>query len=1294
MNFSNPKIRCGAIFLMLLAMSFPVLAVKVYYDNADTNWETPHIYYWSGGDSKSWPGQPMTLKSGTIWQYDITDGSTDVIFNNGSGSGTVQTSDLIVADEHVYTHSGDTGMTYADYVSENPDPDPDPDPVPGETDSYTIHFHNNVSWDNVYVRVTGISSVINMPMASFLNSSIYDVTFEVPAGSTPYCQFYTSVNSQEQNLTSTFKVEDGHVYTISGDKGLNSEYDPTTAVREAEFWIEPENPTQLQEVTLYFNRAFTEGSALKNTDDIYLYIGLIKKGDSDKEWSYASPYTWGAPTEKYKMTKVDPDGDLYSFSFTPSIAEWFGADPDERFSKIALIFRNQDGTIKQHGEADQFIQLRQIADAADGLGAYVSHETADDKVCVTAERGTIEITPMSADIIKVFTLKTGATKREERPSISVVGDWLEKPSFTTSLESDELIIDVKEGVKVHVDRSTCQLSFHDSDDNLYLRELSGLVNSTGNVKVSFEQMNDEAFYGGGYNGNLVNWDGSAMVMNNNQDGGWGQGSSTTRNICVPFYVSTLGYGVYFDDHYRNAKIYPSRIGSSYESGSKDPIAYYFIGGGIMDGGRGSMETVMQNYTHLTGHQELPPFWSLGYITSKFSFADRDEAEKAVSNTQDIDIPIDGIVFDIHWQTDNSLRGHGTEGMGRIDWSDAYENPIEMMKGFRDKNVHTIAITEPYFTTNSGNYDTLLGNGWLADDHVNYMEWLHSTHVGLLDITNQGAIDWYKDLYKKRTSEGIESWWLDLGEPEKHDSDSHYSDGSTVDQMNNEYGNRWTQLAYEAMKEQTPDTRFILMPRAGTSGMQRFNTFPWTGDIARSSEGLRAQVPALVSAAMSGISYLGSDIGGFTADRVGTNASLYRRWVQLGVFYPSMRTHSATEPEVWRDAYKSVRDDVRDAINLRYAYLPYTYSQSYAYTRFGTPMARPANFNDRDYPGKLANCIDAYLWGPDIYVAPVLDDYSTSRSITFPEGDWLDMTDFKTVYSGHQTVNYHAPANVLPRFMRRGSFVTRYRQDTFTNTAEIRTDRITVDYFPTKSETRDGSVLFDDDHQSVNSIADGKYVVTKFSGKGADNSILIYIDREGEGWDGMYTTQDVLIRIHAADMTGVDLEHIGFYDQQTQKRNGSMRAEAETPWAYSTIEKATSLADVTSDTRTTNAVYVDPESRTAYVRLPQLNPLEHYNVEAGEPGILTGIKTPAALGAMTLAYGDGYFTYSAPEGTEDLTIDVFGATGTHALSIGGLTADGYAAQTAVSLPAGIYIGRLSGRNSAGETRSKTVKMIVR
>lgn len=1285
MFFSNLRTRCGTFLVMLLAMTFSMFAQNdgyVYYDNSSTNWETPHVHYWGGSSSSSWPGTAMKIYKDNVWLLRIPANTSGILFNAGDGDNT-KSKNFSFVNKHVYTKSGGDQGFYSGHV----------DPDPGETVKYTIHFHNNVGWDNIQVKITGVSPAITGTMSSFLNSSIFDYDFEAPENASLYCQFYTLAGSEQQNLTSQFKVVDGHVYTISGDKGDVSEYDPTTAIREAEFWIEPENPTQLQEATLYFNRAFVNGSQLKDTDDIYLYIGLIKKGDDDKTWSHTSPYEWENATEKYKMTRVDPDGDLYSFSFTPSIAEWFGADSDERFSKIALIFRNQKGTIKQHGKTDQFITLRQIADPAAGLGAYISHETIEGKVCVTAERGTIEITPMSPDVIKIFTLKNGAANKEERPSISVIDDYLEKPSFSTSLGSDELLINVEEGVKIHVDLATCQIAFHDSDNNLYLRELSGLVNSTGKVQVSFDQMDDEAFYGGGYNGNLVNWDGNTMTMNNNQDGNWGQGSSTstTRNICVPFYVSTRGYGVYFDDHYRNARIYPSRTGSSYESGSMDPIAYYFIGGGIMEGGRGSMETVMQNYTRLTGLQELPPFWSLGYITSKFSFATRDEAEKAISQTKDIDIPVDGIVFDIHWQTDNRLRGAGTEGMGRIDWSDAYPNPVEMMKNFRDQNVHTIAITEPYFTTNSGNYDYLLNSGYLADDHVNNMEWLNSTHVGLLDITNNGATEWFKDLYKKRTIEGIESWWLDLGEPERHDSDSHYSDGSSVDQINNEYGNRWTEIAFEAMKEQTPDTRFILMPRAGTSGMQRFNTFPWTGDIARSWAGLKAQVPALVSAAMSGISYLGSDIGGFSS--TGTDADLYRRWVQLGVFYPAMRTHSQDRPEVWRDEYASVRDDVRDAINLRYAYLPYTYSQSYAYTRFGTPIARPANFADIDNPEKLADCIDAYLWGPDVYVAPVLDN-GTSKSITFPEGEWLDMNDFKTVYTSHQSVNYSAPTNVLPHFMRRGSFVTRYRQDKFTNTAEIETDKLTVDYFPTKSSTPDGSIFFDDDHKSVNTIEEGKYVVTRFSGKGADNSLLLYIDREGNGWEGMYETQDVLLRIHAVDMTGVNLDNIGFYDQHTQKRNAPMREASETPWSYSKIEKATSLDDVQNATRTTNAYYVDPASRTAYVRLPRLNPLETYNVELGEPGILTGIETPAALEAMTLAYGNGYFTYSAPQGTEDLTIGVFSVTGTQVALFSGLNADGYAGQIETDLPSGIYIARLTGRNSAGETRDKTIKMIVK
>ena len=86
------------------------------------------------------------------------------------------------------------------------------------------------------------------------------------------------------------------------------------------------------------------------------------------------------------------------------------------------------------------------------------------------------------------------------------------------------------------------------------------------------------------------------------------------------------------------------------------------------------------------------------------------------------------------------------------------------------------------------------------------------------------------------------------------------------------------------------------------------------------------------------------------------------------------------------------------------------------------------------------------------------------------------------------------------------------------------------------------------------------------------------------------------------------------------------------------------------------------------------------MELGEPGILTGIETPAALEAMTLAYGNGYFTYSAPQGTEDLTIGVFSVTGTQVALFSGLNADGYAGQIETDLPSGIYIARLTDRTS--------------
>lgn len=1310
-----------AVVMCAFITAIQANAVKVYLNakNASEAWSDVKAYVYD--DTKNpvvlnaeWPGKSMYYNSASgYWEYDIPSPLSDncrVIFSSNGNSPRYPAAQQPGLEFNGAEMIYDVGQGLWTKKETNQEPET-------TLTDYTIYFHNRNTWENVYVTITGNSAFPGGEMTSNLNSDKFKITFKGPSSGTMTCSFYTLTGGSEANRTGYFTVVDGHIYTISGDKGPESGYDASDWP-EAEYWFEPASPTQNDKVILYFNKAYDPNSKLKNTSDIYLHTGVIKKGDGDAAWT-GGPSAWNyseSDKSKYKMTLVDGETDIYKYEYAPTVYDWAGLSADSRISKIAFIFRNLEGA-KQH-EADQFFTLRQLPDPQLGLGAYQSHELNDGTLAVTGENGVLNITPYSNDVIKIFPVRNGTTKGERR-SISVIAPddplfALDKPEdVSVSDAEDKLVLSVGGEEKLSVDKTNCTITYLDSEGNAKLTELNGLVNIAGDITVSFQPNGGaESFYGGGYYGDRVDQNGKTLVMENRQTGGWYSGDrEDSHNISIPFIVSTNNYGIYFDDHYDKAKIYPSATnGTTYKSGSLNPIAYYYVGGE-------TMQEVVENYTRLTGLQELPPMWALGYITSKYSFKSRLEAEQVIKKTKnESSLPLDGIVFDIHWQ---GGRGEGSgfnpNKMGKIDWDTAnYPNPQEMMAKFRSQNVHTIAITEPYFTEESGNYNTLNDNGWFADSDVSNMSWLGSK-CGLIDVSNTGACEWYKDLYKKRTREGIESWWLDLGEPERHDPETSFSDGSNDAQMHNEYGNLWCKLAYEAMKEleseSTNPVRRILMPRAGTSGMQRYNVYPWTGDIKRSWGGLAAQVPALVTASMSGVSNLGSDIGGFS-EPSGYNEKIYLRWVQLGVFYPSMRTHAqgwlSPGPEPYN--FPSVLGDVRRAMNLRYAYLPYTYTRSYLYTRFGTPIARPANFGDA-VKERLSNSIDTYLWGPDIFVAPVLSDVTT-RSITFPEGAWLDMNDFKTVYEGQRTINYSAPLSVLPHFMREGSFVPRYTQDKFTSTAEIESHRLTVDYFPSfnNSERYDDGYFYDDDHISVKTLADKAYMLTGFHAKGdltaGGKSLTMWISRQGEGWSDMYggKKQDIMLRVrHCGDLVSVIGENnieviirdmgakVIFPDQQGSTMYCGRRMPERAPRAsFPAMTKVASLTDLQAST--VDAYYFD--GTDMHIHLPKIDPKHDYEMSVAGEGIYTGIEETNILEAMTLAYGDGYVTYSAPEGTESLTLGVYSATGIEAAHYENLETVGYARQIELALPQGVYILRLTGRAVSGETRTRTVKAVVK
>ncbi|MDE6255112.1 MAG: starch-binding protein [Muribaculaceae bacterium] len=898
-----------------------------------------------------------------------------------------------------------------------------------------------------------------------------------------------------------------------------------------------------------------------------------------------------------------------------------------------------------------------------GAGKITNWENDGTTVTVTCANATLYITPYSEEVVKVFTLPTGTTG-EERRSITVSAT----PSATYSVEDNEdapLLISIDGGAKVSIDRNNGLITFLDADGNEKLSESDCLRNNNGNHTVSFNSMDDTAFFGAGYNGvngNIIN---STLRLDNTQTGGWGQNTySYPHCITIPFVASTSGYGVLFDDHWRGAVMRPSSQGLRYQSGAQNPISYYYIGGENLD-------NVIANYTLLTGRQDLPPYWALGYITSRYSYWNESEAQGIINNIKNSGLPLDGIVFDLGWE------GSDESGMGNLTWfTPAFPDPQKMMSDWKQRGIHTIVITEPFFTSRCANYDYPLNQGYFCDADVNDMGWLKSPRVGLLDASNPEALDWMWTFYRDRTREGMSGWWLDLGEPERHDADSQHMGGS-VSQVHNEFGQLWIERVYRGLREEFPEMRPFIMPRSGTSGMQRFSTFPWTGDILRDWSGLAAQVPALINMSMSGVSYIGSDVGGFTSIN-GPMAELYLRWVEFAVFSPMMRTHSQDRPEPTNQEYSSVFPRVRDFINLRYRMLPYTYTLSYLNTTKGWPLARPACAFDAD-PRNLANVKDAYLWGKDLYVAPVLSS-ATSRSITFPDGEWLDMNDLSKTYRGGETVNYSAPLDCLPHFMRRGSFIPMFtKTENFGSTSEISYDDITLLHsVDTSEEGVYEGLLYEDDRTSASSLDNNAYTLIHFRGEADGNGNYAVTIEPETGAETHFMPQTRTIRMRLLGYAGEEEPKLSVEDPEESLNYSTRAAEYE-------LAAKNSPAEV--DEHPGHA-YCLADNGELYVKtvLPSSSKMK---ISLGD--INTGIGNAMLDTNLSLEYVAGTLNYSVPADYDKVSIEYIASDGRIIGNVSVLEADGYVHSITVPEIDGFCIARLKAHSSKGMAE-KSVKFM--
>ncbi len=611
--------------------------------------------------------------------------------------------------------------------------------------------------------------------------------------------------------------------------------------------------------------------------------------------------------------------------------------------------------------------------------------------------------------------------------------------------------------------------------------VKGIVDSNGFRGFKLGLHENEKITGGGSRALPLNRRGYRFNLYNSPHYSYSEGADNL-NFSVPFFISSKGYGLFFDNAAKGYVDIGKSDSTTFEYGtvSGELNVYIILGKDYKE--------ILRHYNKLTGTQPLPPRWALGNLMSRFGYTSEANAEDVLKEMQSAKIPVDAIIFDLFWFGD-SIKNT----MGNLAWTNkhAWPAPKKMIADFKKQSVNTILITEPFVVNKSRTFNE--SKKYHAVDEQGNPYLIHDFYfgpAGLIDIFRKDAKGWFWKQHKKQMGIGVEAWWGDLGEPERHPADLYhnlkdkgYKRLFSSDEVHNIYGHNWTKMLYDSFASSYPTKRLFSLNRSGFAGSQRFNIFPWSGDVERSWSGLRAQLPVMLGMSMSGIPYMHSDAGGFAGGE--GDYELYVRWLQFAAFTPIFRPHGTalydkdphaysfpSEAALMKEPYKGYAKDV---IDLRYALLPYNYTLAYQQATQGKPLARPLFYN---YPNdnNSYKADEQYMWGDDILVAPVLHKSDSLKKIYLPEGNWSDAQG--KIFEGGKWYDIELLSLTnIPFFFKEGSFIC-LNNDKGKNTSQTKLDKLNIIH--TISSTPSVTQVYFDDGVTKDAIKTKKYELLNFA----------------------------------------------------------------------------------------------------------------------------------------------------------------------------------------------------------------------
>jgi oligosaccharide 4-alpha-D-glucosyltransferase len=694
-------------------------------------------------------------------------------------------------------------------------------------------------------------------------------------------------------------------------------------------------------------------------------------------------------------------------------------------------------------------------------------------VIIETNDGSYQIKFLSEQIVETSFIPTGETYNPESHAVI-----LSEP-VKMNVTDNEFDLDLSsKGICVTVKKNPFQLIYNYKDKTL-LSERLGYTFKDDMKVLNFNIGAEDVLYGGGNRVLGMNHRGYKLNLYNRAHYGY-ETHSELMNYTMPLVFSSQIFAVNFD----NAPIGYLDL----DSEKNNTLNYGTISGRMTYQvvAHDSWAQLIEEFTTLTGRQPLPPRWAFGNFASRFGYHSQAEVEKTVDLFREHQIPLDAAVIDIYWFSKGIF-----DEMGDLEFEkDSFPNPEKMLADLKQKGVKTVLVTEPFILTTSNRWNEAVQKDILVKDSLgNPKTWkFYFGNTSLIDIYKPEAADWFWQIYKRYTEMGVSGVWGDLGEPEVHPFDALHAKG-TADEVHNIYGHDWARLVFEGFQKDFPKMRPFILMRAGAVGSQRYGMIPWTGDVNRSWGGLQAQPQLALQAGMQGMAYMHADAGGFGGDN--PDDELYTRWLQYSLFTPVFRPHAQeavpSEP-VYRS--KEVMALAKKTIEMRYRLLPYTYTLAFRNHQTGMPFMRPLFYNEPDNK-ELLTYDQAYLWGENFLIAPIVNAGETQKEIYFPKGNqWIDFYT-NAIFEGGNTHTVSLDKEHIPTFVKSGSFIPLL--PVFQSTDDLNLSQMEVHFYFDKTVKESEYVLYNDDGKTPDAFEQTLFEEIEFESEFKKNSLVIEIE---------------------------------------------------------------------------------------------------------------------------------------------------------------------------------------------------------